>query len=334
MPSLPALGGPDVVAEFTRTIYGRTPDGGRLDELVLQSREDGVLDGAADRLRHRAIIACPLGDLEFDTLLHVPAGPARPAPVIVVLNFRGNDETIEPDQAHRWPYQKVTEAGYAVLTADYRQIEPDDPTPPTPGVRALFPSDTSDPGDTSGPSDTSGAGEAWGAVAAWAWGVSRLLDIAARVESLDHTNAIALGHSRLGKAALWAGVQDERFKVTVSNDSGCCGAALFRHPGGEDIEAITTRFPHWFVPSFAQYAGKEDELPVDQHQLLASLAPRRAYVASAEDDAWADPIGEYLAVEAARPAFAPNGIGYHVRPGDHDLLEEDWLKAIAFAAKS
>lgn len=311
MPSLPALG-PDVVDEFTRTIYGRTPDGGRLNELVLQSREDGVLDGAADRLRHRATIACPLGNLEFDTLLHLPAGAARPAPVIVVLNFRGNAETIDPDQAHRWPYRKVTEAGYAVLTADYRQIEPDDPNPPAPGVRALFPAET------------------WGAVAAWAWGVSRLLDVAARTELVDPTNAIALGHSRLGKAALWAGVQDERFGLTVSNGSGCCGAALFRHPGGEDIEAITTRFPHWFVPSFAQYAGKENELPVDQHQLLASLAPRRAYVASAEDDAWADPVGEYLAVEAARPAFAPNGIGYHVRPGDHDLLEQDWLQALAF----
>jgi hypothetical protein len=312
MPVLPTLGGPGVVDEFTRTIYGRTPDGGRLNELVLQSREDGVLDGAADRLRHRATIGCPLGNLEFDTLLHIPAGSARPAPVIVVLNFRGNDETIDPDQAHRWPYQKVMQAGYAVLTADYRQIEPDDPNPPSPGVRALFPTET------------------WGAVAAWAWGVSRLLDIATRTELVDPTNAIALGHSRLGKAALWAGVQDERFAVTVSNGSGCCGAALLRHPGGEDIEAITTRFPHWFVPSFAQYAGKADELPVDQHQLLASLAPRRAYVASAEDDAWADPVGEYLAVEAARPAFAPNGIGYHVRPGDHDLLEEDWLKALAF----
>ncbi|MGZ0148074.1 glucuronyl esterase domain-containing protein [Kribbella sp. WER1] len=305
MPDLPPLG-PEVVEEFTRTIYGRTPDGGKLTEVMLQAGEDGVLDGAADRLRYRATVACPLGDLEFDTLLHLPSG-ATAAPVVVILNFDGNEETLTG-----FPYRKIAEAGYAVLTAHYQQIEPDDPNPPAPGVRGLFPGDT------------------WGAVAAWAWGLSRLLDIAATVDRIDPRRAVALGHSRLGKAALWAGVQDERFGLTVSNDSGCCGAALFRHPGGEDIEAITRRFPHWFVPSFAQYAGKEDELPVDQHQLLASIAPRRVLVLSAEDDAWADPDGERLAMEAARPAFGPGGIGYHIRPGGHALLEEDWLQALAF----
>ncbi|MFD7154468.1 acetylxylan esterase [Kribbella sp. NPDC059898] len=305
---LPPLG-PDVVEEFTRTIYGRTPDGGKLSELVLQSREDGVLDGAADRLRHRATVACPLGDLSFDTLLHLPSG-GDAAPVAVILNFDGNDQTLTG-----FPYEKIVQAGYAVLTAHYQQLEPDDPNPPAPGVRGLFPA------------------ESWGAVAAWAWGLSRLLDIAATLDGLDGLDvgrAVVIGHSRLGKAALWAGVRDERFALTVSNDSGCCGASLFRHPGGEDIEAITRRFPHWFVPSFAQYAGKEDELPVDQHQLLASIAPRRVYVCSAEDDAWADPEGERLAVEAARPAFGPDGIGYHLRPGGHALLEEDWMKALAF----
>ncbi|WP_427884737.1 acetylxylan esterase [Kribbella sp. GL6] len=308
MPELPPLPpiGPAVVDEFTRTIYGRTPPGGELADLVPQSREDGVLDGTADRVRHRATIRCPLGDLSFDTLLHVPSGGGT-APVVVILNFDGNDETLTG-----FPYAKIVRAGYAVLTAHYQQVEPDDPNPPAPGVRGLFPA------------------ESWGAVAAWAWGLSRLLDIASTIDGLDVGRAVAIGHSRLGKAALWAGVQDDRFALTVSNDSGCCGASLFRHPGGEDIEAITRRFPHWFVPSFAQYAGKEDELPVDQHQLLASIAPRRVYVCSAADDAWADPEGERLAVEAARPAFGPDGIGYHLRAGGHALLEEDWMKALAF----
>ncbi|MFF0269606.1 acetylxylan esterase [Kribbella sp. NPDC004536] len=307
--SLPPLG-PDVTQEFARTIYGRTPDGAKLGDLVLQSREDGVLAGTADRLRHRATVACPLGNLEFDTLLHLPSGN-DPTPVVVILNFDGNDETLTS-----FPYEKIIQAGYAVLTAHYQQIEPDDPNPPAPGVRGLFPAET------------------WGAVAAWAWGLSRLIDIAATVDRIDSTNVVALGHSRLGKAALWAGVQDERITVTASNESGCCGAALFRHPGGEDIEAITRRFPHWFVPSFAQYSGREDELPVDQHQLLASIAPRHVYVCSAEDDAWANPEAEHLSVEAARPAFPPNAIGYHLRPGGHALLEEDWLKILAFSSQA
>ncbi|MGW7680275.1 alpha/beta hydrolase family protein [Kribbella sp. NPDC054772] len=313
---LPPLGA-DVIGTFTRTIFGHTPPGGQLTDLVLQSREDGVLDGAADRLRHRAVIACPLGDLELDLLTHLPAG-ANSAPVIVVLSFTGIEDTIDSEQARRWPYATITKAGYAVLAVDYRQIEPDDPAPTATGVRALFP--TTD-------------GESWGAVAAWAWGLSRCLDVAGRIEGIDPTDAIAVGHSRLGKAALWAGIQDERFAVTVSNDSGCCGASLFRHPGGEDIAAITSRFPHWFVPSFTAYAGRENRLPVDQHQLLASIAPRRVYVCSAEDDAWADPVGEYLAVVAARPAFGVNDIGYHVRPGGHDLIEEDWRHILDFVRR-
>ncbi|MEV6269103.1 hypothetical protein AB0L64_18165 [Kribbella sp. NPDC051936] len=308
VPPLPATGS-DIVDEFARTIYGRTPTGGEVTELVLRSRDDGVLDGAADRLRHRAVIACPLGNLELDTLTHLPSG-ASDAPAVVVLNFKGNDETIET-----WPYAKVTAAGYAVLTVDYQQIEPDDPAPAAPGVRGLFPAET------------------WGAVGAWAWGLSRLLDIAGRIPGLDTTGAVALGHSRLGKAALWAGAQDDRFVVTAANGSGCCGAALFRHPAGEDIEAITTKFPHWFVPSFAAYAGHENDLPVDQHQLLTSIAPRRVAVTSAEDDAWADPIGEYLSVKVARPSFAPTDLGYHLRPGTHDLLEEDWRYVLDFAQR-
>lgn len=304
VPDLPPLQptGTDVLDTFARTIYGRTPTGGHLTDLELLSEEPGVL-------RHRAWISCPLGDLEVRHLLHRPSA-AGPSPVIVALSFTGIDETVDS-----WPYEKVMDAGYAVLAVDYQQIEPDDPS--ALGVRALFPN-----------------GEPWGAVGAWAWGLSRCLDIAAGIQGLTTDGAIVLGHSRLGKAALWAGAQDERFAVTVSNDSGCCGASLFRHPGGEDIAAITTKFPHWFVPSFASYAGSEDELPVDQHQLLASIAPRRVYVASAEDDDWADPIGEYLAVLAATPAFEDGGIGYHVRPGGHALLEEDWLQAVEFSRRT
>lgn len=312
LPTLPT--GASDVDTFRRTIYGRTPNGGHLADVVLRSREQGVLNGVADRLRHRATIACPLGNLELDTLVHLPAN-ASPAPVIVALNFTGNDDSINGDQAQRWPYAKIIDAGYAVLTVDYRQIEPDDPAPATAGVRALFPADNDQP---------------WGAVAAWAWGLSRCLDIATAIPGLTPVGAVALGHSRLGKAALWAGAQDDRFAVTVSNGSGCVGASLFRHPGGEDIAAITTAFPHWFVPSFSAYAGAESRLPVDQHQLLASIAPRRVFVCSGADDDWADPVGEYLAVVAAGPAFEDGGIGYHVRPGGHALTELDWMQALTF----
>lgn len=325
LPALPLLTAPadDIVGLFARTIYGRTPDGGRLTTVAEPRPAEVVLDGAAVRRRLRATIVCPRGTLELASLLHVPrwASAERPAPVVIALNFTGDDETLDGDQSDRWPYAQVVDAGFAVLTADYRTIEPDDPDPTATGVRALF----------AGAGDGDSADATWGAIGAWAWGLSRLLDVAERVDGVDAGRAVVLGHSRLGKAALWAAAQDRRFAVAVSNDSGCAGASLFRHPGGEDIAAITRAFPHWFVPSFAGYAGREADLPVDQHQLLAAIAPRRVFVASARDDHWADPAGEELAVLAAAGAFPPGGIGYHVREGGHDLTPEDWARALAFA---
>jgi hypothetical protein len=182
-----------------------------------------------------------------------------------------------------------------------------------------------------------------GAIAAWAWGLSRVLDwLATRPEVNEHA-VIVVGHSRLGKTALWAGACDPRFAMVVSNESGCGGAALSRRNYGETVGVITSRFPHWFCPSFAQYAGRELELPVDQHTLLAMTAPRPLYVASAEGDRWADPRGEFLSAEAVGPVwrlYGRTGLGtseypevgrsvgefvrYHVRAGKHDLLLEDW----------
>lgn len=324
-----AAGLDGIVGLFARTIYGRTPHGGRLAAVSEPRAAEVVLDGAAVRRRLAATIDCPRGTLELESLLHLPAwaSAARPTPVVIALNFTGDDETIDGDQSDRWPYAQVIEAGFAVLTADYRTIEPDDPNSVGEGVRALFPGVwDSEPVDPAQPDDP-----AWGAIGAWAWGLSRLLDVAETVDGIDAGHAVVLGHSRLGKAALWAAAQDTRFAVAVSNDSGCAGASLFRHPGGEDIAAITRVFPHWFAPSFAGYAGREVELPVDQHQLLAAIAPRRVFIASARDDLWADPAGEELAALAAASAFPPGGIGYHVREGGHDLTREDWARALAFA---
>lgn len=241
------------------------------------------------------------------------------------------------------PIAQIVAQGFAVATAHYSDIDPDYDDGFENGVHSLFPEHRIDEQNPS----------RWGSIAAWAWGLSRLADVLEKLDGIDPKGLMVVGHSRLGKTALWAGANDPRFQIVVSNNSGCGGAALSKRIYGESVARINTAFPHWFNRNFRKYNDQEGSMTFDQHQLIASIAPRSVYIASASNDKWADPLGELLGGHHASRAFellglkgleakelpavnTPIGqrsIGYHLRQGDHDMLLYDWQQFMAFAKR-
>jgi len=338
---------PALLAAFAADIYGPVPD----TPVVMTAIDEGGHLSDDGRLRfHQSRLAFTSehGAAAFDVLLVLPADAPGPVPVFIGLNFFGN-HTVHPapfiregpvppgvkpiargERAARFQLDEVTRAGFAMMTASRMEIAPDAVDHWQDGVARLFPQ------TPAGRTET-------GAIGLWAWALSRMLDHAESIDAVDAGRAVVFGHSRLGKTALWAGALDTRFQGVVSNNSGCMGAAISRRRFGETVARIHSRFPHWFHPDFGRHAGREDDMPVDQHHLLALTAPRMLHVASAVEDEWADPTGEFIAtreasrvwhlLEAGPPlAEAPPGIGvsrsqrvaYHLREGKHDINAVDW----------
>jgi hypothetical protein len=262
-------------------------------------------------------------------------------PVFLLLNNRASTDTNPARRSPFWPAEDVLARGYGVAAIQNGDLAPDDKARFREGVMRLFEERASAPR----------AASAWGALAAWGWGASRAIDYFETDPRVDATRVAVVGHSRGGKAALWAGAEDERIAVVISNESGEGGAALTRRNFGETLERITNTFPHWFADNYRAFAGREQTLPVDQHMLLALIAPRAVYVASADEDLWADPRGEFLAQVHASPVYGLFGEpairagempplnrplvvgrrGYHIRNGTHNLTPYDWGCFVDFA---
>ncbi|HEY9292290.1 MAG TPA: hypothetical protein VIP98_13485 [Microlunatus sp.] len=307
-----------VIDDFGRYVYGVTP---RLQVAV----EGKVLDyqasfGAGSRSRHELTITGERGTHRLELLLCLPN--IDQAPVFLGLNFEGNEAVLQ-----QWPIELLLRRGYGVASVHASAIEPDRNGGAADGVRQILPDGLDE----------------WGTIGVWAWGLALVRRQLTDYAHVQRDKIIAIGHSRMGKAALWAAAQDQNFAAVISNGAGCTGDSLHRHRStetgrvSEDIATITRKFPYWFTPGYADYAGRDAELPVDQDQLLASFGSRPVCVGSGSEDYWADPVGQFEAVRSARlinqGAMADGKagpIGFHLRPGGHALLTEDWLHYLAF----
>jgi hypothetical protein len=360
---------PEILKLFETNVYGEIPDKVIDISYKLLKIDKNALDGQAIQKEIIATFSNGKESLEMNMLIFLPKKAEKPVPVFLGMNFYGN-QTIHPDpnititpnyvknnedfhitnngatelsrgvRSHRWPIERILERGYGVVSIYYGDIDPDFDDDFQNGIHKLFYED----GEHPKPNE-------WGSIAAWAYGLSKAMDYLVTDKDIDKNKVAVIGHSRLGKTALWAGAIDERFAITISNDSGCGGAALSRRKQGETVKKINTSFPHWFCKNFHLYNEKEEDLPVDQHMLIGLIAPRPVYVASANEDLWADPEGEYLSLyhsgsvynlfelenfgsstmpEIDEPQTIGN-MGYHIRSGKHDLTLFDWEKYMDFA---
>ncbi len=361
----------EVLRLFETQVYGRTPKPKTRISFVETSRDAKALNGLATRKEVTVFLNGKKDGPKMSVMFYIPNNRKQPAPVFIGLNFNGNQsvsndpgialatswlrdskelgtvnnratEKSRGTESSRWAIEMIVKRGYAVATIYNGDLFPDHKD----GLKDSIIPHFYRAGQTAPDADE------WNAIGAWAFGLSRAVDYMEKDKDLDAKRIALMGHSRLGKAALWAGAQDERFAIVISNNSGEGGAALARRNFGETVERINTSFPHWFCANFKKYNRDVASLPVDQHMLLSLMAPRRLYVASAAEDLWADPRGEFLSAKAADPVYRLLGtdglgvaempglnqptmttIGYHIRSGKHDVTDYDWQQYLNFTDK-
>ena len=364
---------PEILALFEEHVFGKTPANLGTPKFEVTATKTDALGGLATRkFIHISLPDHPKWE-GMDVMLYTPnRAAATPVPCFVGLSFGGNHavsmekdvplstrwmreskekhivdhkatEATRGTESSRWPLEMILKAGFGVATAYYGDIEPDSAEGWKTGLRAVA--------SPEGASTVWKDGD-WGAIDAWAWGLSRIADYLQTDKEVDGKHLAVIGHSRLGKTSLWAGAQDERFGIVISNNSGEGGAALMRRDFGETTAIITKAFPHWFTPTYSSYAGKAAACPVDAHMLIALAAPRPIYIASAAEDYWADQKGEFLSGKHASPVYALFGkkgvvvdeppaidtpvgdfVGYHNRTGKHDVTDYDWSQYLGFAKR-
>jgi hypothetical protein len=330
------IGRPAISELFRKNVYGRVPST-TYTEKFKTVLDTITLEGAAHQKKIDIEIMSGGKSLIIHLSLFTPANSKKTVPAFLLIdNFKSSiDPKVKDDF---FPVKDAINRGYGMAVFSSADLDPDNFDNFKNGIHGLLDKNPR-PGD------------AWGTIAAWAWGASRCMDYLQTDKDINRDKIAIVGHSRGGKTALWAGAEDTRFGMVISNESGAGGAALARRRFGETVEKLNTGFPHWFCSNYSKFNNKEDEMPVDMHMLLALAAPRPLYVACADEDLWGDPRGSYLSLYNAVPVYKLLGyasdiplvmpslekqiisgkVGFHIRGGGHSLLLKDWNQFMDFA---
>ncbi|HAI11496.1 MAG TPA: acetylxylan esterase [Phycisphaerales bacterium] len=320
----------ELLADFAYHIYGEIPPAPDTINFQTVHQDDHALNDTACLRKIEITLTRNQKQFVFHLQLFTPKSD-QPSPVFLLANNRKPaDAAIDPDQSF-WPARSLVLQGFAAAILNNTQLAEDCDETFRDGMMQLYPELTDKP-------------HAWRAISTWAYGVIRCVDFLAQDQSIDATRISVVGHSRGGKIALWAAANDTRIAMACVNESGSTGTAIARRKVGETIKAINDQFPYWFNDIYKQYNDREDDLPVDQHMLVALVAPRAVCVGSALEDTWADPRGEYLSTIHASAVYQLYGysgmsdqlpvtldgqtlgeqLSYHIRKGVHGLTEQDW----------
>ncbi len=357
---------PELVGLFQHYMYGTPPPPPGNVRGEVRRSDPKALDGKAT-LREITLTYGPAGAPPIEVLLLIPNRREGPVPAFVCLDFHGNHTVLAdpgialprgwvPERGpgvkdnratesgrggggNRWDLGTILDRGYALAIFYHGDVDPDRPDF-SDGIQPFYYKE----GQTRpGPHE-------WGTIAAWAWGVSRVVDHLVTVPEIDPARIAVFGHSRNGKAALLAAALDERIAAAFPNGAGCGGTSPSRGTVGESVSRINDHYPYWFNDTFHLFGDRVDRLPFDQHGLIALVAPRPVLLTNATGDTWANPKGQFEMLKAATPvyrllgsdgmtaaAMPPEGtlidspLGFHIRPGGHDVKSEDWGAILAFA---
>lgn len=322
----------NLVNIFAENVYGVTPSAPKFVSSKVLTEDKIAFAGKAT---HRCVslsFDTPNGEFSLPINMVVP-NKGEQLPMFIFLSFHTYKESYET------PIEEIIDRGYSLTIVNYKAVTEDNDDKNN-GLAGMFP--------------LKSEGRSWGKFGVWAYALSTVMDYVQNLEYVDKSKIACVGHSRLGKTALWCCAQDTRFSAVFANNSGCSGAAITRKKRGETVDDICRKFPFWFCENYKHYINNEENMPFDQHQLLAAIAPRLLYTCSAEDDVWSDPQSEYLSSMIASEAYERLGlkgfvcedrypkrgdtfhegnIGYHMRAGKHFLSRYDWLKFIDFMDK-